>query len=109
MKTFLFGPIWFSTSFLSILNAFKVSNLTLKKNIHVLLLKSSIKLIKYFDLDNDDVDIGLHKFVCTNCSGDVVLNKAILGNLSLVCLLYRELTHIGLTHCNLGIPTTKFH
>jgi hypothetical protein len=85
-ENLIFWSIWFFASFLSILNTFKVSDLTLRKNINVLLLKSSIKLIKYFDLDNDSVDIRLHKFMCINCNGDVVLNKTILWNLSLVCL-----------------------
>ncbi len=63
----------------------KFQTLTLRKNIDVL-LKSSIKWIKYFDPNNNDVDIGPHKSVCISCDGDV-LNEAILRNLSLVCLL----------------------
>jgi hypothetical protein len=44
----------------------------------------------------------------TNYSGDVALNNAILRNRSLVCLLCKQLTHIGLTCCNLGIPIARF-
>jgi hypothetical protein len=57
-------PIYFSTLVLKVLNANKVSYFFFKNLTHVFLLKSSVKVTNYFDLDNDGVEKGPHKSMC---------------------------------------------
>jgi hypothetical protein len=56
LKTLMVFPIYFSILVLNVLKTNKTSNFFFKKYTQVFLLKSFVKVMKYFDPENDGME-----------------------------------------------------
>jgi hypothetical protein len=72
-------PICFSILVLNVLKQTKHLTFSSKKNTQVFLLKSFVKVTKYFDLENDRVENEPQRFVWTNSNTSLAPDWECLG------------------------------